>query len=477
MIRLRECLDDFLEHKQKVEDCYNFCVDSYARNYGSLREAVAFRGVAHKCPFQQPRRKHPCGRTGIRFHGAFEIAAERFGIRSLIERWVVIPDKGLSVLQFSKYLTLIQFAGLGYIAAFTLQRIKEAASLRADCLLWEDDPKLGRVPLIVGETTKTDVDSDARWPASPSVEVAVAAMTSIARLRMRCAAAHPKIRPTDVDQSNPFLFDRAFEPWVTTKAQPPYSTRIYPMSYRTVIVENPKLFEVEQLKLTNEDLRIARMLNPSLCNEERLEVGAVWPLAWHQLRRTAAVNMFASGLLSDSSMQFQMKHASRLMPLYYSRGYTKLHLNEEVEDLVIVAMYEAMANNLLAAMGDRFVSPHGVKLKQAIVVNLIGEKDAKSLAVAARRGKVFFRETRLGGCAARGTCSYGGVESIAHCAGGDGTAPCSDALFDRSKALEVEMELTKVDQELASLPAGSPRYKALVAERKGLENFLNVIRN
>lgn len=477
VMRLRECLDDFLVHKQQVEDCYNFCVDSYAHNYGSLREAVAFRGVARYCPFQKPRGKRPASRSAIRFHGPFELTAERFGIRGLIERWVVIPDKGMTLLQLTKYLTLVQYAGLGYIAAFTLQRIKEATSLRADCLTWEDDPKLGRVPLILGETTKTDMDSDARWPTSPSVEVAVAAMVSVARLRMRCAAAHPKIRPTDADQTNPYLFDRPFEPWVNAKVQPPYSTRLYPQSYAAVIADNPRFFDVEQLRLTKEDLRVARMLTPSLCGEKGLVVGGVWPMAWHQLRRTGAVNMFASGLLSDSSMQFQMKHASRLMPLYYGRGYTKLHLNEEVEDIVIVAMYEAMATNLLAAMGDRFVSPHGEKRKQAIVVNLIGEKDAKTLAAAARRGETFFRETRLGGCTERGACSYGGVESVARCAGGDGYAPCSDALYDRSKAPEVERELTKVDQELARLPAGSPRHEALVAERKGLENFLNVVRN
>lgn len=473
--RLRECLDDFLGHRQQLEDCFNFCVDAYARNYGSLQIAMTSKPLVARNPFLEPDSENWGARTGCAFHGPFKRTAERFGIRSLLERWVDIPDRGVSLRQLSGYLTLVQYVGLAYIANFTLQRVKEVASLRADCLLWEDDPKLGRVPIIRGETTKTDPDSDARWPTSPSVEVAVAAMNSVARLRMRCAAAHPNIRPTDADLSNPHLFVRTFEPWVASPAKP-YTTRTYPQSYSGGIAGNLRLFDPEQLRITDEDLRIARMLTPNLSVRKGFVVGKVWPLGWHQLRRTGAVNMFASGLLSDSSMQLQMKHSSRLMPLYYGRGYTKLHLNEEVEGLVIAAMYEAMARSILAAMGDRFVSPLSGDKKNAIVVNLIGDKDVKQLAQAARRGELFFRETRLGGCTKRGVCSYGGIESVARCAGGDGHKPCTDVLYDRTKASNVENELKQLDQELVRVPACSPRHRALLAERKGLENFLNVVR-
>ena len=474
--RLRECLDDFLAHQQQVEDCFNFCVDAYAHNYGSLQGAMTSKPKSSRAPFQEPDGENWGVRSGCKFHGPFSMTAERYGIDALLERWTGPYVKKMNLHQFNGYLTLIQYVGMAYIANFTLQRIKEAASLRADCLLWEEDSKLGRVPIICGETTKTDRDLDARWPTSPSAEVAVAAMTSIARLRMRCAAAHPNIRPTDADQANPYLFGRPFEPWSGSRVRY-YALRPYPQPYAEIIAEYPRLLDVEQLRITEEDLKVARMLTPNLSSKKGFVVGEVWPLAWHQLRRTGAVNMFASGLLSDSSMQFQMKHSSRLMPLYYGRGYTKLHLNEEVEGVVIAAMYEAMAQSILAAMGNRFVSPHSGDQKQAIIVNLVSGKDAKELAQAARRGEVFWRETRLGGCAKRGNCSYGGIESIAHCAGGDSNKPCSDVLYDRTKAPAVENELKQLDQELARVPAGSPRHHSLLAERKGLENFLNVVRS
>ncbi|KTC24388.1 hypothetical protein AO392_17365 [Pseudomonas putida] len=375
-------------------------------------------------------------------------------------------------------MSLVQYAGLAYLTNFTLQRITEASSLRADCLLWELDEKLGRIPIICGETTKTDADSDARWPTSPSVEVAVKATSSIAHLRMRCAAADSYSFPTDADKENPYLFGGATEPWSYSKSSSkakPYSVRSHTASFKAVHKRFERLFDEDLIRITEEDLRIAKMLTPNL--SEDFSVGSVWPLAWHQLRRTGAVNMFSSGLLSDSSLQFQMKHASRLMPLYYGRGYTKLLLNEEVESTIVAAMYEAMANKIHAAVEDRFVSPIGNERKESILVNLVSDKDARGLAVAGRRGQIFFREMLVGACTHRGTCPYGGVESVSRCTGGDGNAPCADALYDRDKAQMVEKELLLIDQELAITAVNSPRHKALLAERKGLENYLNVVRN
>jgi len=473
--RLRSCLDDFIAHKQELEDCFNFCVDAYAHNFGSL--SAAFGGVArHRLPFWAPSSEGKGSQSGCMYHGRFGLTAARYGIDSLIDTWTGVAVEKQEVRTLSSYLSLVQHAGLAYIANFTLQRISEAASLRSDCLLWEDDEKVGRVPIICGETTKTDPDSDARWPTSPSVAVAVEAMSLISRMRMRCAVANPMSRPSVSDQDAPYLLGPTSEPWSPAISKP-YSIRLNTASYASICTRFDRLFDPEQLRITEEDLKIARMLTPNLSEKKGFAVGEIWPFAWHQLRRTGAVNMFSSSLLSDSSMQFQMKHASRLMPLYYGRGYSKLHLNEEVESVIIEAMYEAMAGKLRLAMTDRYVSPLGKARKEAIAVNLIGEKDAKELVSAGRKGQIFFREMRLGGCTHRGTCSYGGIESISRCAGGDGYGPCADVLYDREKVAEIERELVMIQEEIESAQASTPRYKALVAERQAMENFLDVVRS
>lgn len=475
--RLRNCLEDYLAHQKAVESCFNFCLDAYAHNYGSLEEALAAEPVNSRLPFQAPRRTGAGTRAGVVFHGPFEATAARFGLTNLLNRWVEPVNGRLELRQLSTYLTLIQWTGVAYIANFSLQRIEEAMSLRADCLQFEDDEKLGRVPILCGETTKTVQDSDARWPTSPSVQVAVDAAASVARLRTRCARALPVPLLTESEADNPPLLLRSCEPWTPRSSRSSALALKSKLPYLSAFSSQfPKVFDLGELTIRERDLVIARRLTPGL-PEDEFAVGKVWPLAWHQLRRTGAVNMFASGLLSDSSMQYLMKHSSRLMPLYYGRGYTQLHLNEEVAGLVTAAMYEVMAESVLSSMGERFVSPASSSGKNVAIVNIVSGKDSKALASAARRGEVPFRETRLGFCTSREVCTYGGLESVSRCAGGDGRKPCADALFDKQRVPFVERDLERVNSILQSLPADSPRHAALLQERQALENFLDVVNN
>lgn len=467
--RLRECVTDFLAHREQVEACFKFCLDAYATNFGSLAQALQQGKDSDKGPFTE----HSKIRSGCVYRGPFEETASRFELTNLLRKWLGAEPGKLSVRQLSAYLNLVTVAGLAYVANFTLQRKEEVASLRCSCLIWEQDEKLGRVPIICGETTKTDPDSDARWVASPSVDVAIQALSAIARLRMSSDACNPLVAPTVSDQEDPYLFSAPSEPWGSGKVTA-YQVRRELDSLAEIIRHYPCLFDMDQMRLSSDDLKTARQLTPNL-PIDKFAIGIAWPLGWHQYRRTSAVNMFASGLISDSSMQQQMKHCSRLMPLYYGRGYTRLHLNENVEASIIAAMYEALAKQLLTAMEDRFVSPHSEERKQALVVNIITAKETKTLAGWAKGGKVNFREHRLGGCMKAGVCEYGGVESVARCAGGDGGKPCSDVIFDRDKEPQVRMDLQRISAEMALLPEDSPRYRSLLADCRGMENYLNVI--
>ncbi|CAI8924721.1 Integrase [Pseudomonas sp. IT-P258] len=471
--RLKLCLDEYLQNQKSIEDCFDFCTAAYTHNYGSLKSALT-KKIRHLLPFGQHKYKNKGKRTGARYYGKFQITTDRYHISDLIKRWVDTPTKGIEIRNFSNYLSLIQYTGIAYIANFTLQRITEVSSLRSDCLIWEKDEKLGCIPIIVGETTKTISDSDARWPTSPSVEAAVKAMHSVARMRMICSVEDPKIQATENEINNPYLYGCASEPWSSRNNRTnTFGGRVNVNAYKNASRQFNLLFDDDKLRITEEDLRIARMLTPNLRVD--FKIGAVWPLSWHQLRRTGAVNMFASGLISDSSMQFLMKHTSKIMPLYYGRGYTKLLLNEEVEKVIIRAMYETMPLKISNAIGERFVSPLGKERKDAVLVNLVSDKDAKQLVSAARRGLIHFREIRVGVCTHRGSCPYGGIESISRCTGGDGDGPCADALYDREKASDFMIELSIIDSELEKNPVDSPRHKALLAERQGMENFLNVV--
>lgn len=465
--RLRECIDDFLLHKTQVEECFQFCIDAYSANYGSLPDSLKANKDENIAPFCTGAKKL----KRCKYIGTFFDTAKRFGIADLLAKWITGDRTAPRISAFSSYLNLVTRVGLAYIANFTLQRKEEVAALRTSCLIWEHDEKLGRVPIICGETTKTDSDADARWVASPSVAFAVSALTAIASLRMICDAECPSVGATDNDRVDPYLFSVSSEPWGYSGRRP-YRVRHPIKGLNDSIRSFPMLFDVAQMRITSEDLKIARRLTPNL-SDDAFAVGKVWPLAWHQYRRTGAVNMFASRTISDSSMQQQMKHSTRLMPLYYGRGHTRLHLNGDVEKLVVKAMYEAIALRLKEVVSDRFISPHSPERKEALAVNVLSAKDVKTLAALVKTGKVSFREHRLGGCMKPGPCDYGGIESVARCGGGDGGKPCVDVLYDRDKASQVLTQLDVVTLQMEQLSAGHPRLAALRTERQAMENFLN----
>jgi hypothetical protein len=470
--RLRECLADFLAHQKQAEACFQFCLGAYIDRFGSLEAALVSNKKGDK---RGPFNPDFSDQNG--YPGTFREVAVRFGIAEMLAKWVAGYQSRPDMSALSAYFSVVTFAGLAYVCNFTLQRREEVSSLRSSCLLWDEDEKLGRVPIICGETTKTAPDSDARWVASPSVEIAIQALSSIARLRMICDRANPIIQPTGADRDNPFLSSTPTEPWGRglRKARP-YNVRKLTRHFNeTVSGVCEMLFDPDQLRVTIEDLEVARRLTPNL-PQDQFAVGKVWPLAWHQYRRTGAVNMFASGDISDSTMQQQMKHSSRLMPLYYGRNHSRLHFNKEVQAAVVLAMYEAQARIVeVVATGDRFVSPHSPERKEALSMNVLSAKDTTALIAMAKRGTISFRENRLGGCMKAGACEYGGIESVARCAGGDGLKPCTDVLYDRAKESQVRAELRRVTEEIKLLSPGQPRYNALVEERIAMENYLNAV--
>lgn len=474
--QLRAFLDDFHAHRDKIEACYHFCLDAYAHNCGSLAEACRVGRNKELGPFWcYQRSSELC--ADVKNYGPFVQTAQRFGIHGLLQKWVVRPEGSFDVRSLAVYFSMVGYAGMAYLLNFSLMRIEEGWSLRANCLEIEQDPHFGALYLLRGKTTKTVDDEDARWPTSPSVKVAVDAMKCVARLRMICAQANPDVPTTAKDIENPYLVLRAYEPWgsgVASEFLQPLSVRPGYLTYLQVFDEAfPNLFDMEQLQVKQEDLQIARLVTPTL-DAEKFVQGLVWPLAWHQLRRTGAVNMQASGLVSDASLQYLLKHASRTMSLYYGQGYSRVPLNSKAQNTYIRTMYEVMGHEIERLFTDRFVSPHGVKRKEEIL-RIVGAKEGRKLAELARLGKIAWRETLLGGCTKRGPCTYGGVDNIAHCGGGDGGGPCADVLYDRDKKSELHQLRHEIDTRLLDAPSDSPYQRSLLAQKQALENALSVI--
>lgn len=468
--RLKEFLDDFVSHEQNIIKCYNFCIDAYSNASNSNAKPKN----NNRGPFCRPG---PNGSISDRnsFLGLFSEIAEKFKISALLKKWIGDLDgAGRGVAILSSYFTLVGYVGTAYILNFSMMRIEEAWRLRSDCLTVEEDDQFGSFYILSGVTTKTIADDDARWITSPSVKLAVRAMTCVSRLRIEAAANNPDIVVSTQDLENPWLALRRYEPWGASfkKCKSVAIRPTYP-SYFFIVESYKNLFDLNELTIRKTDIDLVRQISPGL-DEEKFKEGEIWPLAWHQLRRTGAVNMQASNLVSDQSIQYQLKHASRAMSLYYGKGYSKLRFNNSTQSEYIATMYEILSKELQLLTSDRFNSPYGEKRKSAIL-NVVDLLDTKAIEQAVKRGEISWRPTLLGGCTKRGHCSYGGIDNIVRCAGGDGLGPCVDSIIDKNRKQLIHEFGEVLDARLQDAVPESPLYEALQAQKKSVEKVLNVI--
>lgn len=470
--RLRECLIEYVENKDAVQSCFEFCVEAYAKNFGSLKEAVNAKADGAKSPFQSPKRRL----KRFVYHGKFKNTADKFGIGILIEKWVG-PFTGepgeKQIAMLSRYLNLVSKAGLAYLLNFSLMRREEGWNLRADCLLVEKDETFGDIYMLCGETTKTDPDADARWPLSESAQLAVDAMKHITHLRMMCASERDGIGLTSADIVNPHLITYQYEPWSRSKSKP-YSIRPEPLSYLQIIESFPRLFDKAEITINEDDLRIARLITPSL-NQDEFQVGVPWRFCWHQLRRSGAVNMLSSGMIDEPTLQLLLKHQTRIMMRYYGRNHSRLNLSRETRTMFLKIMYQEFGRELRNLQSPQFVSPLGPERKIAIVT-FIREAEALSLDKAARQGKVGARRIRAGFCVKNRSCPYGGHEAIAHCLAGDGGKGCPDLLVDITKESEIKSYEISIDDQLKVVHPKSPRYMRLQLEKDAIGKYYEIIK-
>ncbi|MCA1325133.1 hypothetical protein [Herbaspirillum sp. alder98] len=476
--RLKEFLEDFHSHREQIEACYKYCLDAYICTAGSLVNACKAGEYKEWGPFWTTTRRNG-KKTGKTYIGPFEETAIQFGIDSLLRKWVIngAPEtKKITLHSLSKYFSMVGYVGLGYILNLTLMRVNEGWCLKTNCVKEEQDPNFGQLVTIQGRTTKTIKDNDARWPASHEIKTAVDAMACISHLRMICADVNPEVPTEPHDIYYPYLIVRAYEPWGSLSVKDsrcPLDVRSTPFNYSQVKEQFANLFSDDELTITADDLEVARLITPSL-DSEQFEVGKIWTLSWHQLRRTGAVNMQASGLISDSSLQYLLKHSTRAMSLYYGQGYSRLGLNKEAEKLYIRTMHEILGKEISALFSERYISPHGIKRKNEIL-GCIDPKDDKNLVRLAATGAISYRETLLGGCTKRGPCAYGGIDTLVHCAGNGNEPPCANALYDSKRAPELKRFLSLLEENISLATMNSPHRSSLEAQVLAIRKALNVI--
>jgi len=461
--RLNECLDDFLKQQEALDEAFTWLSDAYQHNAGlqAPREYLTPFNEVHK--YRSLRR--------IVFEGDFKRFLAKYQLLDLFQKWLGV-DKHLNLMHFPAYLNMVRDACLLYILNFSLQRSSEVLSLRADCFLIEKDKQLGEIALLVGATTKTDPDDDARWVVPKVVEKAVNIAGTIARWRMRHGSAFLAAK-----ESSPFLATPSWEPW-SGGNHGCREGRVEFLDFGAFTRRYPLVLNLQAITVTEADWKIALSLTPNLGQRTGFGIGLPWRFNSHQFRRTTNVNMFASNMVSESSLQWVMKHLNRNMTLYYGRNYTNLKLNTAAETAVIVEAYRAIYRQLVAVVEDsvEYVNPHPKETISAALINLVEAREEQKLNRLIKQQAAGCRRILLGVCMKAGSCEYGGIESVAKCAGADGGGICADVRFERRREPQLMRLKEAHEQELGTVARHSPRYSYLAKEIYAIGVYLNVVR-
>jgi integrase len=449
-------LTDIESHISQLKKLYDYVATATLHNE-TISDASYFT------PFRSQMRAH---KKAISYKGSFSDYLKENKLNALFKKYYK-PRSGkdniYSVQTFSQLLYNTVFVCLYVVLYYSLMRIKEARSLRIDCLKVEKDEQLGDIYFLVGETTKTDPDSDAHWVVPKSVVKAVNLAKEIVSWKMKYLGQ---------SDSTPYLFQH---PAIWDKS---YRTLVKPLSYLRYQIKAEHsilFFKPNQYQITQDDYNEAVALTPNLVRHDWFKVNGLWNFSYHQFRRTLAVH-FAVNRVPASSVQLQMKHGTREQQYYYQNNSGRLRLNQGADNLVVNEYYAEMGRDIESAYNGIMTFPYNKSPIKPDIVNIISERDMKKMLKAQKNEEIGFRKNIIGGCMKLGPCEYGGLQSIARCSGGDGGKPCVDLVIDGSREQEFKDDKADYESQMNEVPKDSPQYKSLNAEVKGYETILNIIK-
>ncbi|WP_373019976.1 hypothetical protein [Thiomicrorhabdus sp.] len=456
-------LGDFIEHQDRITNAFNWLAKAYSHN---LKLEINDR---YRTPFSY---KSIHKNIRVLYEGNFETFAKNFGIYPLMDKYLAKDKKtgNFEITQFSKLFTIGRSASMVFILNYTLMRRNECGSIRCDAFQFDEDEVYGRLAMIIGETTKTEDNNEARWPTSESVEKAFTVAKSLSNLRMLFA---PESLPTEI-KSNPFLFTPSYEPWAPKHTNLTKIKNVRSFS-ETFLHE---IFDANEIKISEEDYRIALALTPSLTRKKWFKIGSPWQFNYHQFRRTVAVRL-AEANVSESTIQYQLKHRDRAMQYHYTKNHTRLHFSSEAAGVVLSEKYNALYRQLETIVTDEiqtsFIKPHSRLNIDVQIVNLLEQRDKNKIIKLIKNEKINCRPTLLGFCLKNGSCEYGGIESVSKCAGGDGANICAEAIFSKSNEQHLIRLKQQHEESLKLIDEASPKYCALKKEIYAIEVYQSVI--
>lgn len=460
--RCDEIIDIYLSYQDDIENAIGKLIDAYKQN----KEVKSL----YPSPFNKRLRKKE--KSFIKLDSASFI--ETYNLQVILDALgisIFLPNGRINTLRaITMIIDDVEQVCFWYVVAHSIQRKSEVSDLRFDCFQEDSDPRLGKVAMLCGETIKTDPDSDARWIVPRNVKKAIYCLKSISTLKHHGAGKAPT--------GSSHLFTTFRLEWSltrlanTTNGGGPHTG--YNLGRANACLEKKPIFPEELFRITPEDYAIAYQLTPRLTEKDWFKEGGLWHFTPHQFRRTLAVNLFATGI-SEDVVQWMMKHKSLAMTYYYGRNYSRLKVNSEAGGVVASESYNMKLNSFIQLSDPNNKNNVFAADRNTIdcnVLNLIKEKRHKDLMLLIKKGLVDARPTLLGLCMSP-SCSYGGIESVSHCAGTYSKGPCKDAVFSKSNGPRLQKLLDAHKQRLLVLDKDDVERVAITHEIKAIEVYFN----
>ncbi|WP_147282964.1 hypothetical protein [Pseudorhodoferax soli] len=277
------------------------------------------------------------------------------------------------------------------VVAFSGMRRSEASSIRlTECLREFEDGGSTHYE-ICGFTTKFNkgLPKPASWITSKEGARAVQLAQRISE------AVVEKHGHGSSGKGRPYLFPTLSNSCKERPAGGLRSSRSAVLANFSPVIEQRDIDELNQLELARGWQR------------EGIEVGSVWPLGYHQLRRSLSVYAHRSGMVSLPGLKAQLQHITDEMRAYYSDGFSR------ATNLVLDKDHFSHEWNAAKAESSFLAYTLGILLEGTEVFgrgadrmsNTLGSRTQGEALQLFERGQIAYRETVLGGCTSLQECS------------------------------------------------------------------------
>lgn len=284
------------------------------------------------------------------------------------------------------------------IAAYTGMRVGEVAILPLDDVLVEFEHIGSKHYELQGSTHKLNkgVKRSTTWITSHQGARAVKQAQRIARSIQQNHKHLPRAGQKALLFPSNINSFRALSDESLQQALKRLRTNICP------VIEQSDIEELESLELARGWAR------------DDIVVGARWPLAFHQLRRSLAVYAHRSGMVSLPALKAQLQHITQEMTAYYSDGFSravnlvfdKTHFSHEWKAAKAESSYFAYAFGVL--FSDEDLLGQGAQR----MANTVESRDRQDTLRLFKENKLAYRETPLGGCVSTEDCKTDPLEPI-----------------------------------------------------------------